>query len=105
MVNDDFEEHLFNELANDEGIASAIAEHQAACSTSPTECPICRFFTMVHELRHMAEMFDPGKVVDAAWSATEFLDDAMAITQFFAEATRYFLTAVETMDEDEEDEG
>lgn len=102
MIDDD---DIFLELANDENIAAAAAEHEAALAmASDHECPICTFFNRIHELRHMAEVFDAEMIVEEAASAPEFISDSMAIIQFLTEATKHFVdTMVEEGGEGEED--
>lgn len=108
MSND--EEQLFSQLAEDPDLAAAVAEHEAACELRQQNCPICLFFTHVHELRHLSEALDPEKIVNLAASTPDFLDDAMVIVGFLTEATRYFLadqiawSEVEFEDEEEDDE-
>jgi hypothetical protein len=93
----------FDQLQNDPDIIRAVEEHNAACSLQPRECLVCSFFNNIHELRHMAEVFDSVKIVDLSSAPPEFLSDAMVVVQFLSEATQYFLEGL-SWEEDEEDE-
>lgn len=95
-------EDLFRQLAEDEAFQAAHAAHEAAFQTK--ECPICRFFNAVHEIRHFAEAADAEKILGLAGSTQEFLDDAMVISQFFMEATRWFLQDPEFWADEEYEE-
>ena len=101
------EENLFSQLAEDANIAAAIAEHEAACVQNLSHpCPICLFFSHIHELAHLSEALDAQKITSIAAEPHLFLDDAMVIIQFLTEATRYFLADQVAWfeEEDEEDE-
>lgn len=99
------EEDLFSQLASDTDIAAAVAEHEAACALKAQSlpCPICLFFSHIHELAHLAEALDAEKIVNLTPDPHLFLDDSMVIIQFLTEATRYFLAdQVAWYEEDEE---
>lgn len=101
------EDELFRQLAEDENFQAAHAAHEAAFQLQ--ECPICRFFNNVHEIRHFAEVADAEKILGLAGSVPEFLDDAMVIMGFFTETTRWYLQdpefwSDEMLEEDDEDE-
>lgn len=101
------DDELFRQLAEDEGIQAAIAEHEAACTPKQGECIICKFFTSVHDLRHFADIFDSEKLLGLASNPPEFLSDSMAVIQFLSETCQVFLDNLEFFSpedfEDEED--
>ena len=102
-------EDLFRQLAEDEGIQQAIAEHEAACTPRQGECVICKFFNAVHELRHFSEVFDSEKILGLASDVPQFLSDSMAVVGFLSETAKIFLDnleffAIEEGEFEEEDE-
>lgn len=96
------EEDIFHHLAEDKDIAAALADHEASCTSELTECPACRFFNNVHEMRHFADMVDAAKAVEMSAYPIDFVTDAQVIIQFLAEATRYFFESAD-WDEDYEE--
>ena len=97
------DDELFRELAEDENIAAAILEHEQACSTKEANCPACKFYNNIHEIRHFADLVDAAKAVEMSSYPIDFVMDAQVIIQFLSEATQYFLQATDwDIDDDEE---
>lgn len=102
------DEDLFKQLAEDKDIAAAIADHEQACKVKESDCPACRFYANIHEIRHFADMVDAAKAVDMSAYPFDFVTDAQVIIQFLSEASRYFMESMEweeDEDELEEEEG
>lgn len=103
------DEDIFHQLAQDKDIAAALADHEQACKIKEVDCPACRFYSNIHEIRHFADMVDAAKAVDMSTYPVDFVTDASVIIQFLSEAIRYFMESAEWDDgedyeEEEEDE-